>query len=126
QTGKWYTAMGAGKITNISREDCARAAASALANPPAVSEILTLTGAESLTAEEIAARAAAATGRFLEVVHVTDEQLAQGLAAAGLPDFVVKMLVSSEANVRAGNFDLVTDDYERLTGRRPQSLGAYF
>src|SRR5690606_33647534 len=22
QTGKWYTAMGAGKITNISREDC--------------------------------------------------------------------------------------------------------
>jgi len=126
QVGKWYTSMGTGKITNISRDDCARAAAAALANPPAGNQILTLTGSESLTAEEIAARASKATGKPLDVVHVSDEQLAQGLTGAGLPDFVVKMLVSADANIRAGNFDLVTGDFETLTGRKQQSLAAYF
>jgi NAD(P)H dehydrogenase (quinone) len=126
QTGTWYTAMGSGKIANISRDDCARAAAAALASPPAGNQVLTLTGPESLTAEEIGALASAASGKPLAVVQVTDEQLGQGLAGAGLPDFVAKMLVSADANVRAGNFDLVTDHFLSLTGVEPQSLEAYF
>ncbi|HEX2147883.1 MAG TPA: SDR family NAD(P)-dependent oxidoreductase, partial [Pseudorhizobium sp.] len=56
----------------------------------------------------------------------TDEQLRQGLSAAGLPEFVVTMLASAEANIRAGNFDLVTNDFEALTGRKPPSLKAFF
>jgi NAD(P)H dehydrogenase (quinone) len=126
QVGKWYTSVGTGKITTLSRDDCARAAAAALANPPAGSRILTLTGSESLTAAEIAARASAATGKPLEVVDVTDEQLTQGLTGAGLPAFVVNMLVSADANIRAGNFEQVTSDYETLTGQKPQTLAAYF
>ncbi|TDK36794.1 SDR family oxidoreductase [Rhizobium deserti] len=126
QTGTWYTAMGSGKIANISRDDCARAAAAALASPPAGNQVLTLTGSKSLTAEEIGALAATASGKSLDVVQVTDEQLGQGLAGAGLPDFVVKMLVSADANVRAGNFDLVTDHFRSLTGVEPQSLEDYF
>lgn len=47
------------------------------------------------------------------------------MTGAGLPDFLVKMLVSADANVRAGNFDLVTDDYESLTGVKPQTLEVY-
>ena len=126
QVGTWYTSMGSGKVANITRDDCARAAAAALADPPAGSRVLTLTGPESLAAEEIAARASKATGKPLDVVHVTDEQLTHGLTGAGLPDFVVKMLVSADANIRAGNFDLVTDDFEKLTGAKPQDLAAYF
>ncbi|CDN54353.1 Uncharacterized oxidoreductase YtfG [Neorhizobium galegae bv. officinalis bv. officinalis str. HAMBI 1141] len=126
QVGKWYTSVGTGKITTISRDDCARAAAAALANPPAGSRILTLTGSESLTTAEIAARASAAAGKPLEVVDVTDEQLTQGLTGAGLPAFVATMLVSADANIRAGNFEQVTSDYETLTGQKPQTLAAYF
>ena len=125
QVGRWYTAMGAGKVANISRDDCARAAAAALANPPAGSQTLTLTGPESLSAEDIAARVSKAAGKPLEVVHVTDEQLSHGLAGAGLPPFVVEMLVSADANIRAGNFDLLTDAFEKLTGAAPQPLAAY-
>jgi NAD(P)H dehydrogenase (quinone) len=117
--------MGAGKVSNISRDDCARAAAAALANPPGGNKTLTLTGSESLNAAEIAALVSKAAGKTLNVVQVTDEQLAGGMTSAGLPDFVVKMLVSADANIRAGNFDLVTDDYETLTGAKPQSLDAY-
>lgn len=125
QVGRWYTAMGAGKVANISRDDCARAAAAALANPPAGNQTLTLTGPESLSAEDIAARVSKAAGKPLEVVHVTDEQLSHGLAGAGLPPFVVEMLVSADANIRAGNFDLLTDAFEKLTGAAPQPLAAY-
>jgi NAD(P)H dehydrogenase (quinone) len=126
QTGKWYTSVATGKITTISRDDCARAAAAALANPPVGSRTFALTGSESLMAEDIAARASAAAGKPLEVVHVTDEQLTQGLTGAGLPAFVVNMLVSADANIRAGNFEQVTSDYETLTGQKPQTLAAYF
>ncbi len=125
ETGTWYTAYGAGRVSSISRDDCARAAATALVNPPAGSNILTLTGSESLNAEEIAALVSKAAGKPLNVANVTDEQLAGGLTSAGLPDFLVKMLVSADANIRAGNFDLVTTDYEKLTGRKPQLLSAY-
>ncbi len=57
---------------------------------------------------------------------MTDDELGQGIAAAGLPDFIVKMLVSADANIRAGNFDVVTSDFETLTGQKPQTLGDFF
>lgn len=125
QAGTWHTAMGDGRVSNISRDDCARAAAAALAKPLAGNATLTLTGAESLLASEIAAMVSEIAGKPLAVVPVSDEQLAAGLKAAGLPDFVVAMLVSADANIRAGNFDLVTNDFEMLTGARPQSLRAF-
>jgi len=62
----------------------------------------------------------------LKAVSVTDEQLGQGIRGAGLPDFVADMLVSADANIRAGNFDLVTADYETLTGNKPQTLKGFF
>ena len=36
------------------------------------------------------------------------------------------MLVSADANTRAGKFDIVTDDFNRLTGKQPQTLKDYF
>ncbi|MDP9836774.1 NAD(P)H dehydrogenase (quinone) [Neorhizobium huautlense] len=124
--GKWFTATGEGKVANISRDDCARAAAAALANPPAGNQTFTLTGTVSLNADQIAETVSKAAGKPLEVVQVNGEQLAAGMAAAGLPDFVVRMLASADANVAAGNFDLVTGDFKTLTGREPQSLKAFF
>jgi len=125
QAGSWYTAMGDGRVSNISRDDCARAAAAALAKPPVGNATLTLTGPESFTASEIAAIVSAVAGKPLQVVPVSDEQLAEGMTAAGLPGFVVAMLVSADANIRAGNFDLVTSDFQALTGATPQSLRAF-
>ncbi len=126
EAGKWFTATGDGKVANISRDDCARAAAAALANPPAGNQTLTLTGATSLDANQIAETVSKAASKPLEVVQVNGEQLAAGMAAAGLPDFVVRMLASADANVAAGNFDLVTGDFKALTGKEPQSLQQFF
>lgn len=123
QTGSWYSAAGEGRIATIAREDCARAIAAALASPRSPDNATyTLTGPEALTTDEIAAIAAGVAGKPLQVVHVSDEQLAAGLKSAGIPDFFAAVLVSADATTRTGRFDIVTNDFETLTARKPQSL----
>jgi NAD(P)H dehydrogenase (quinone) len=122
QGGRWYTSAGEGKLAAISRDDCGRAIAAALASGTGESATYTLTGRRSLSPDEIAATVSEVAGKPLAVVPVTDEQLGAGMRGAGLPGFVADMLVSADANIRAGNFDIVTSDFKKLTGREPQSL----
>jgi NAD(P)H dehydrogenase (quinone) len=85
-----------------------------------------LTGSTSLTIVDVASVVSKVTGRPLEVVQVNDEQFAGGLTGAGLPKFVVDMLVSADANARAGKFDILTNDFNKLTGKEPQTVRAFF
>lgn len=126
QSGQWFTSRADGRTAHISRADCAAAAAAALANPPAGNTIMTLTGSKSYSASELAESISKAAGKPLAAIQVTDEQLAGGMKQAGLPDFLITMVVSTEANIREGNFDLTTDHFEQLTGKKPQSLDAFF
>ena len=126
QGGKWYTATAGGKTPYISREDCALAIAAALASTATDSQTYTLTGSTSYTIKDVASTVTAITGRPLEVIDATDEQLAAGMTGAGLPKFLVDMLVSADANIRAGNFDALSTDFTTLTGRQPQTLRSFF
>lgn len=121
-SGKWYSAAGDGRIAHIPREDVARAAAAALASSGGANERLNLTGAELLTIPQIAKIASEVTGKPIEVVPVSDEELEKGLVAAGLPPFVIPLVVGTDRNIRAGNFDVESDAVQRLTGKPPQSL----
>ncbi|WP_445681123.1 NmrA family NAD(P)-binding protein [Radicibacter daui] len=119
-SGHWYTAAGEGRYANVGRDDCAAVAAAVLANPPAGKVKLDVTGGEALTVDEVAALLSGATGKPVEVVKLTSQQLAEGMAAAGVPAPWVPLLVSFDDNGRAGGFNLVSDTVERLTGRKPQ------
>jgi NAD(P)H dehydrogenase (quinone) len=126
QSGQWFTAMGEGKVPNISRDDCARAAAAALAKGKAENKTYTVTGPQSLNADEIAAIVSDAAGKPLTVIQVSPADLQKGIEGAGLPGFVAEMLASADANIAAGNFDAVTNDYETLTGEKPQTSAEFF
>ena len=82
-TGKWFTAAGEGRIPYISREDCARAAAAAMASESSDNKRYDITGPESFTVAQIAALISEFAGKQIEVVQLNDEQLAAGLKAAG-------------------------------------------
>ncbi|MDR6102614.1 NAD(P)H dehydrogenase (quinone) [Agrobacterium larrymoorei] len=125
-SGQWFTATGNGKVSNISRDDCARAAAAALAKGKAENKTYTLTGPELLDADQIAALVSEATGKPLKAVKVSPEDLQKGIEGAGLPGFVAAMLASADANIAAGNFEILTDDYETLTGKKPESAAEFF
>lgn len=124
--GQWYTASGNGKVSNISRDDCARAAAAVLAKGKAENKTYTLTGPELLDADQIAALVSQATGKPLTAVKVTPDDLKKGIEGAGLPGFVAEMLASADANIAAGNFEILTNDYETLTGKKPQTSAEFF
>lgn len=125
-SGSWYTSSGHGRIAHAARDDMAAAIAGALASDEGESITYTLTGSEALTSDEIAARAAKALGKPLQVVHVTDEQLAEGLKAAGVPEAFIPLTVSFDTNTREGGFDVVTGDIEKLSGRAPRPIEAFF
>jgi len=122
QTGSWYTASGNGRLAHITRADTAAAIAGALLSAGDESRTYTLTGTKSHTADEIAAIVSVATGKPLKVVHVTDAQLAEGLKAAGLPEGFIPTVVSFDTNTREGKIAMVTDDAEKLSGRKPTSF----
>ncbi|UUP16084.1 SDR family oxidoreductase [Nitratireductor thuwali] len=125
QSGTWYTSAGDGKTAHIARDDAARAIAASLAKGPVANTTYTLTGAKAYTNAEIAALAAEATGKPVNVVNLSDEALADGMKAAGVPEAFVPLLVSFEANTRAGGLAEVTGDFEQLTGRQPKPLTAF-
>jgi NAD(P)H dehydrogenase (quinone) len=116
-SGQWYTSAADGRTSHVARDDIAAAIAGALANPPSASETYTLTGTEALTNAEIAALATDVLGRLIAVVDLTDEQLAAGLKAAGVPEAIIPTLVSFDTATRTGDLATVTDDTRRLSGR---------
>jgi NAD(P)H dehydrogenase (quinone) len=124
-SGKWFSSAGTGKIAHIARDDIARAIAAGVAAPVPENVTYTLTGPVAYTTDEIAAMAAKATGKPLSVVHLTDEQLAQGMAGAGVPAPYIPTFVSFDANTREGKIAMVTTDAATLSGTQPMSLESF-
>lgn len=126
KSGHWYTSSGSGKIAHIARADCAEAIAAALASASTENKTYTLTGPELRSTDEVAALASEITGKPIEVIHLTDEQLAEGMKAAGVPDFIIPTLISFDAAAREGHLGAQTNDVEMLTGRKPKPFRAFF
>jgi NAD(P)H dehydrogenase (quinone) len=120
--GTWYTATGSGRAAPIARDDCARTAAAALVSPSRVNGRYDVTGPELLTTDEIAGIVERALKKPLHVVHVSDEQLAEGMRARGVPPHMVPFWVLFDANTRAGKAATFSDAVERLTGTPPQAF----
>jgi len=120
-SGLWYTAAGDGRVAYVARDDAALAAAAVLTGE-ARSRRYDVSGPQALSTADIAAVIQEVFGKTIQRVPVSDQQLAGGLAAAGLPPPFVELLVAMDANTRAGKVDVLSDSVERLTGRKPQSL----
>ncbi|MCF1484492.1 MULTISPECIES: SDR family oxidoreductase [Rhizobium/Agrobacterium group] len=124
-SGQWHTSAGEGKTAYIAREDIARAIASALAKPVAENIVYTLSGSRAYSNREIAALAEKATGKPLAVVDITDQQLEDGMVAAGIPKPVAPVFASIDTAIRAGDLDLITDDAHSLSGHPLLPLEAF-
>ena len=124
-SGQWYTSNGDGRTAFVARDDIAAAIAAAVANPSAESKTYTLTGTEGFTNQQVAEMASVAVGKPLQVVTVTDEQLAGGMKAAGLPEAFIPTLVSFDTAARSGNLAMVNADVETLSGRKSKPLATF-
>jgi NAD(P)H dehydrogenase (quinone) len=121
-SGQLSSAMGKSASNYITREDCARADAAALAADWNGRRILDITGPGPVTQAEIAAIASELTGRAIKYVSVTADQQRAGMAAAGLPPFLVDALVRFQIAAAQGYHAIDTPAVKELTGRAPLSV----
>lgn len=109
-------------VSFIDPADVAKAAAAVLVRRSWSGHTITLTGAEPLTFDEVAAVFAALLDRPVTFVSVPDVAAQEALISAGAPPWFAENLVRVFAALRGGLADLTTHGVLELTGRPPRSL----
>ncbi|MFO3706922.1 SDR family oxidoreductase [Xanthomonas codiaei] len=114
--------LGDERVSYVSRDDVAATATGALLGHDHEGAIYAATGAASVTGPERAAIVSELLGKPISFAVISEEQLRGGLSQSGLPDPIIEAFVDIKRRFVAGNFDIVTDDVQRLSGRGPKSL----
>jgi uncharacterized protein YbjT (DUF2867 family) len=116
---------GEGRIAMIHPDDIAAVAVEALTTDAYRGQALAITGPEALTYAQMVAKIGAAVGRPLRFEAIGDEEALQNLLRAGLPGDLAEALVTLWREVRERRVEVVTDDVERVTGRKPVTFDAW-
>ena len=122
KTGQLVSAGNDQGVNYVTREDCARADAAALAADASGGAKYDITGPGTVNATQLAALAHELSGKPVQAVLVTPEQYEAGLKAAGLPPPVAALLTSIEVNTRGGATAKFSDAVQTLTGKPAQSV----
>lgn len=85
-------------------------------------QVVTITGPESFSLAELAATASDVTGDAYRYAPLQREEWIDYRRSVGRPDWSIEAGISYYDGVRAGEADVVTDDYRVLTGKEPLSI----
>ena len=121
QSGQLFAATGGKARGYVAREDCARALAGALVGAEG-REVLDVTGPSALTQDELAATLGEVTGKSIKHIDVPPQGLREGLTHAGLPPFLVEVIVDFDVDAAQGYHAVATSAVERLAGTPPVAL----
>ena len=121
----FYGSEGDGKVSHIDIRDIAAVAAKVLTEDGHISEAYTLTGPEALSSAQIAEKLSDQVGRRISFVNLPPEQLKQALLSAGISDWSADALIDLQRLYREGGAATVTQEVERLLGRKPTSYGRF-
>ncbi len=124
-SGKLISATGDGAAPYVTRADCARAAAAALASTDTSSKTYNITGPDLVTYADLAKLAGELTGHAVVYEPVTPEERTAQLIAAGTPEPIAKILISSQMAISQGKMGTPTDAVKELTGKAPVSVREY-
>jgi NAD(P)H dehydrogenase (quinone) len=121
KTGKLVSATQSRGRSYVTREDCARTAAAALLNSTGKA-IYDVTGPASVTHEQVASVLSRLSGKSIQHVNVTSEEVEKGLVAAGIPQFAARSVRELDEETSRGYHAIVTTTVTNLTGRVPLSV----
>ncbi|WP_458411894.1 SDR family oxidoreductase [Schinkia sp. CFF1] len=113
----WVTSAGNGKVGWALQQDYAEAAAAVLSGNGHENTIYELSGSKSLTQEELVSALGKVLGKEVTVEQVDDTTYADIMKNAGVPDFVIPLLVEIQRSIREGTLETVSNDIEKLLGR---------
>jgi NAD(P)H dehydrogenase (quinone) len=113
---------GDGRVSAVARDDIAASAAVALTEDGHAGAAYDMTGPEAFSMAEAADRVGRVVRRDLGYVNETLEEARASRAPTGAPAWKIEGWVTSYVAVGAGEWARLSDDVERLTGRKPRSL----
>jgi len=138
-SGQWLSAAGEGRLALVSREDCIASAVAVMAGEGHENQVYNITGPELLSFRDCAALAQEIGGRPVAYQVCSDDEKLAFFDALGVPRQIVgdepitgpipgpsEEMVSFERAIREGFFEVISDDVEKLTGRKPRSLRQVF
>ncbi|CAL9327976.1 Quinone oxidoreductase 2 [Streptomyces sp. enrichment culture] len=108
---------GQGRIASATRADFAEAAAVVLTRDEQAGKVYELTGDTAWSLPELAAETAAQSGKPVTYTDLPAKQYRQILTDAGLPGFVIDLIVDADVQVSRGALAHVTTDLSALLGR---------
>lgn len=131
--------QGAGKMAYISREDCAIAAAHAIANPYLHHIILNINGPEQLTITDFINIGNQATSNSVRYNEVSDDEQYAIFDKMGVPrttegkfkkgsaaPFSSEGMVTFGQSIRNGQMAIQSNDFQAVTGRKPRTVEYLF
>jgi uncharacterized protein YbjT (DUF2867 family) len=121
----FYGSEGEGRVSLIDIRDIAAVAVKTLTEDGYEGEALTLTGPEAVSNQEVARTLSDTLGREIRFINLPPDQFKQALISAGVPEWSANALVDLQRFYREGNAATVTDDVERVLGRKPIALAQF-
>jgi NAD(P)H dehydrogenase (quinone) len=121
-SGQLAAAAGDGGAPYVTREDCAGAAAAALASSDFDGRTIDVTGPGVVTHTELAKIASDISRGRVTYVRTSPEELRKGFVAAGMSRDESDVLVTIDVAISKGWLGAVTDAVEELTGHPPASV----
>jgi uncharacterized protein YbjT (DUF2867 family) len=116
------SSTGEGRRAFIHSDDIAAVATAALISDEYVGESLPITGPEALTFAQATAKIACVIGKELAVQAISDQEAGQRYSAVSGSVTETEAHVSLWRAIREGRLAAVTDNVERILGRKPISL----
>lgn len=132
--------MGDGRMAHVARNDCAEAAACVAAGAGEDFKVYYITGPYANTMEEFVAIGSEVTGKKVTYQYITDEAMWSFFDSKGVPrktdgdwskadpafPFCSDGMVTFGRAIRLGQMNQCTDDFERLTGKKPSTVRDLF
>jgi NAD(P)H dehydrogenase (quinone) len=122
KSGKIVNSYGAGQVSYVTREDCARAAAFALSGSFRGRAVLDITGPKAISQAELAEIVGGLVRKPLEYIAVDAATAIANNVRAGLPPAVAELLVSFESSASAGQLAVESSSVQDLSGSMPSSV----
>jgi len=104
------------------RPELADVIAVALTEPGHFGNVYNVTTPESVSMAELAQIATEVTGDRYRYEPISDEEWLDRWRAQGRPDWALEAGLTSYQALRAGELDMVSDDYRKITGREPATI----
>ena len=122
QQGAMYYPLADGKMGLIDSRDISDFAAHVLTTAGHEGKTYTLTGPTSLSMRQIAAAIGEAVGKTVAYIPVSVDDARQSMAQMGMDEWMVNLLCDYFAAYSANWGDVVTDDFQRVTGKTPRNI----